>query len=691
MTDPTKLTFDSAVEIEGREDTPQLTVQGHTTQDQPLQTWEDHSGAEVAQLNGDGSLDLAEQSSVPGTPPSGMVRLFVDQVSGHLKQKNDQGVVVDLTGGGGAGYPQAYISGFEVTCAGGTGDVIDIAPGICRDADNSCDIISTSALSLDTDATGAGGLDTGSLTADTWYFVWVIAKSSDGTVSALLSTSSTSPTMPAGYDKKRRVGSLCTDSDGDLISMFVVKGSGGSRRLVLYDDFNEDTKTSIYFSNITDSWTDVDCSKIVPPTSCLFRAVMFSWPSTNDFVQVRWREKDKSSQSMMVIVQTVAGVVGSFMNDLPLDSNQHGEVKNIATYAMDEQLSIEVMGYWDDLAPAITGTTGVNTTVTNPMPNHLINGNFDIWQRGTEFTSTDSANSDNRYTADRWVLLSDGDDVVDVTRESTNVPDSSAYSLQAEVETANKKFGFLQVLEMQDALALKGKTLSLSFKARTETGKAIENVRAAILAWTGTADTVTSDAVSAWGTEGSDPTLAENWTYENTPTNIPLTADQWTTCSIANIDFDTNGAKNLAVFIWVDDTDAAVDDILQITQVKLEIGSSATEFLPKKMSEEFDDCLRYFYCMDSSDAAYARFGSAHVVNSTQAQVLIAFPTQMRVVPSFTYSANADFSCGGTTSGITSVQTTVFTAGLNVSGADIDTSQLQANNTSDAWLHFDAEL
>ena len=41
MTDPVKLTIDSAVEIEGREDVAQLTVKGDGTQQQPLQEWQD--------------------------------------------------------------------------------------------------------------------------------------------------------------------------------------------------------------------------------------------------------------------------------------------------------------------------------------------------------------------------------------------------------------------------------------------------------------------------------------------------------------------------------------------------------------------------------------------------------------------------------------------------------------------------
>ncbi|MFA5444719.1 MAG: hypothetical protein WC262_07070, partial [Bacteroidales bacterium] len=83
----------------------------------------------------------------------------------------------------------------------------------------------------------------------------------------------------------------------------------------------------------------------------------------------------------------------------------------------------------------------------------LINGNFDVWQRGTSFDSTTTpANDDDEYLADRWNLLSDGDDIVDVSQEDTIVPDGSAYALKMEVETANKKFGLVQIIESIDAV-----------------------------------------------------------------------------------------------------------------------------------------------------------------------------------------------------------------------------------------------
>jgi hypothetical protein len=60
MTEPVKLTLDSSLEIEGREDTTQLVVQGHITQTEPLQVWQNAVGDAVAELTAEGGLRLGQ-------------------------------------------------------------------------------------------------------------------------------------------------------------------------------------------------------------------------------------------------------------------------------------------------------------------------------------------------------------------------------------------------------------------------------------------------------------------------------------------------------------------------------------------------------------------------------------------------------------------------------------------------------
>jgi hypothetical protein len=81
---------------------------------------------------------------------------------------------------------------------------VDADEIITHDASGNALKASAVNLTVDIAASGANGLDTGSASADTWYYVWVI---SNGTTTAgLLSLSATSPTLPSGYTFKALVG-----------------------------------------------------------------------------------------------------------------------------------------------------------------------------------------------------------------------------------------------------------------------------------------------------------------------------------------------------------------------------------------------------------------------------------------------------------------------------------------------------
>ena len=68
---------------------------------------------------------------------------------------------------------------------------------------------------VDITVSGIGGLDTGSETVSTWYYVWLISNgASNGT---LLSTSATTPVLPSGYVYKAMLGAVYNDSSGDLV------------------------------------------------------------------------------------------------------------------------------------------------------------------------------------------------------------------------------------------------------------------------------------------------------------------------------------------------------------------------------------------------------------------------------------------------------------------------------------------
>lgn len=68
-------------------------------------------------------------------------------------------------------------------------------------------------------SSGANGLDTGAEANSTWYSIWVIYNPTSNTVAALLSESETSPTLPASYTFKARVGWVRNDSSGNFLRL----------------------------------------------------------------------------------------------------------------------------------------------------------------------------------------------------------------------------------------------------------------------------------------------------------------------------------------------------------------------------------------------------------------------------------------------------------------------------------------
>lgn len=116
-----------------------------------------------------------------------------------------------------------FIFGLETNpSAGDPNNDIEVAPG--RAAADNADaymMVLAATMTKRLDAvwavgTGNGGLDTGTKAANTTYHVWLIARSDTGVVDVLFSTSPAVPTMPANYDRKRRIWSVCTDGTGNI-------------------------------------------------------------------------------------------------------------------------------------------------------------------------------------------------------------------------------------------------------------------------------------------------------------------------------------------------------------------------------------------------------------------------------------------------------------------------------------------
>lgn len=239
---------------------------------------------------------------------------------------------------------------------------------------------------------------------------------------------------------------------------------------------------------------------------------------------------------------------------------------------------------------SIADITALETSVANRInPNLLPAGNILLnpWQRGTSFTSaTTPNNNDGTYTADRIVLLSDGNNIV-------NVAGSTGASLTATQVTLNKQFGFVIFLENKDTIPLRigqlVKTVSLSIDMACSVTKTF---RAALLNWTSTADSPTKDVVSAWNGSGANPTLVANYAYINTPSDLTVTSTS-TLFTISNITVP-NTTNNLAVFLWLDSTTIAAATVFTLGHIKLERGTEFTGYSYPSFEQQLAYCQRYY-------------------------------------------------------------------------------------------------
>jgi len=334
--------------------------------------------------------------------------------------------------------------------------------------------------------------------------------------------------------------------------------------------------------------------------------------------------------------------------------------------------------------------------------NRLINPSGAVAQRGTTFTAaTTPANNDDTWLLDRKLLLSDGNDILDVSKETSVVPTDSASAIKLDVETANKRAGIAEIVEGGGCLDMIGGVASVSLKARKGASNVtVDQIRVVIASWTGTADAVTSDMISAWNAEGADPTLAANWTLEGSA--VFTLTDAYQTFALENVALDASGVKNVAVLVMIENDDGTVGDLVYLTDLKLESGPAATAFEPRLFAEDLALCQRYCEIVESATGLEI-YGAGQAASATRALGFYGFKTQKRAAPTVTISAAGHWAFYNPAVNAFVTWVTVSPQ-LSAFGCLFDVSGMAAalggagtcalwgpNSTTAAKMTFDAEL
>lgn len=322
--------------------------------------------------------------------------------------------------------------------------------------------------------------------------------------------------------------------------------------------------------------------------------------------------------------------------------------------------------------------------------NAIINGAFDIWQRGTSFSNP----ADSAYLADRFVINYDGTGATRTISQQAFTPGAapvagyeSAYFMRHNQSVAGSG-GTYQVIgqKIEDARTFAGQTATFSFWAKADAAR-----------------TLTLQFHRNYGTGGSSTDfniLASAPSFSVTTSWTRFTA----TVSIPSVSGETIGTSS---FLWmILNLPLNVVQTIDLWGVQLEAGSSATPFKRNapSLQGELAACQRYCVVYGGSKI-YERLGIGSADSSTSMRIMTTFPVRMRATPTLSVASVLDWQA--VLPGVVGVQTTSITLssdessplvaamtvgfGSNGNFGSSKSGVVAGNGTTNAQAIFSAEL
>jgi hypothetical protein len=230
--------------------------------------------------------------------------------------------------------------------------------------------------------------------------------------------------------------------------------------------------------------------------------------------------------------------------------------------------------------------------------NKIINGNFDIWQRGTTQTVSDYG------SADRWYNEHTGSSKT-VSRQQfnngqTDVPGNPSYFIRTVVTSGAGAGNYVSISQLiENVSSLSGQTATLSFWAKADAAK---NIAIEFSQNFGTGGTPSARVTTIGVTTVS---LTTSWQKYSVTVSIP---------SIAGKALGSDGNSSLQVTLWFEagstfnsrtNSLGNQSGTFDIARVQLESGASATPFEERPLGLELQLCQRYYQRLPLSIYAQA--------------------------------------------------------------------------------------
>lgn len=270
--------------------------------------------------------------------------------------------------------------------------------------------------------------------------------------------------------------------------------------------------------------------------------------------------------------------------------------------------------------------------VQSEHTNKLINTMFRTWghSNSAPVTITDGAYSGPTG----WFFLTSGSSVE--IGYGSGLGHSSFSVIITNQNASSRRAGVSQFVEYYDTLALRGKTVRFSVKAKCSNAK---NVRAALINWTGTANAPTKDVVDTW----TSTTYTEGNFFISSGSLDIIAVSDAVSVGTSEVEIAVSGtvgasANNLQVFVWTEDA-LAEDQTIEVSEAMLVKGSYAVEFDAQYYPQENIDC-DYRCRMIKSNASQTDvlLGNGWAVSTTIAIVQVPLGHGMRTVPSISFTA-----------------------------------------------------
>jgi hypothetical protein len=289
------------------------------------------------------------------------------------------------------------------------------------------------------------------------------------------------------------------------------------------------------------------------------------------------------------------------------------------------------------VVPAANGGTGGTGGVVD-MKNRIINGAFNVWQRGTSFTSVSSG----QYTADRWQISYRTAGVTVAQQNNTTYYACRLTNTDGSVQS----FDFEQRIE--DVTQFNNASFTMSFNAKAST-----------------ASTVTAQVYVNYGSGGSsqDTVYVGNVSVTTTRTGFTIALP------FPNMASKTIGANNY-VRVLLSPSSLAASGWVEYDSVQIEAGTVATNFDFRSYGTELALCQRYFIQTEQygqSTGGAPTMTSYIGFNTTAFNWFwhsVSFPTTMRTSATVTTSDfngnTGKISIWTSTGGATSFNITPYT-------------------------------